>query len=316
MRLLLSLAALLLLTTFAPPELAQPWPNEEARLFAEPILLDPRDQAVRQAGRLVFLGGWHLRSDNFRFGGISAMHVEGGEVTALSDAGDVLRFSLPRAGTAQKVRIFRLPGSQDRHPNVDAEAMALNGRTLWVGLEKQRSVWRYRLPDWSLQKTASPPAMQAWRPNRGLEAMLRLPDGRFLLFEEGVRADGTSELLVFAGDPVEEEPLVRLRYRPPSGYRITDAALLPDGRAVFLNRRLGLPHGISAKVTLARLNGLAEEMTVAGEEIAHLRRPLSVDNMEALSITQEQGRTILWIASDDNFNPLQRTLLMKFALAG
>ena len=43
---------------------------------------------------------------------------------------------------------------------------------------------------------------------------------------------------------------------------------------------------------------------------------LPVDNMEALSVTREGDRTIVWIASDDNFNPLlQRTLLMKFALA-
>ena len=61
---------------------------------------------------------------------------------------------------------------------------------------------------------------------------------------------------------------------------------------------------------------LDEGNVLAGQEIAELRPPVSVDNMEALSITQEKGRTILWIASDDNFSPLQRTLLMKFALDG
>ena len=45
-----------------------------------------------------------------------------------------------------------------------------------------------------------------------------------------------------------------------------------------------------------------------------LQPPLTVDNMEALSVTVENGRTIVWIASDDNFFPLQRTLLLKFAL--
>ena len=52
-----------------------------------------------------------------------------------------------------------------------------------------------------------------------------------------------------------------------------------------------------------------------GRQIADFHRPINVDNMEALSVTREQGRTIVWIASDDNYNPLQRTLLMKFALA-
>jgi hypothetical protein len=36
--------------------------------------------------------------------------------------------------------------------------------------------------------------------------------------------------------------------------------------------------------------------------------------MEALSVTVENGRTIVWMASDDNFGPLQKTLLLKFAL--
>jgi hypothetical protein len=37
--------------------------------------------------------------------------------------------------------------------------------------------------------------------------------------------------------------------------------------------------------------------------------------MEALAVERDGARTIIWIASDDNFNPMQRTLLMKFALA-
>jgi hypothetical protein len=315
MRIAFAIAALLLLATFAPPQMSRPPADGMARLYLDAIPLNPRDESQRQVGRLVYQKGWQLSSDDFRFGGISALHVEGGELTAISDAGDVFRFPTPGSNT-QQVRIFRLPRSREHRPNVDAESLVVEGRKLWVGLETQRSVWRYALPAWSLEHTESPSGMRNWRANRGLEAMLRLPDGRFLLFEEGVSADGTSELLLFDSDPTEKGPPPdRLRYRPPEGYRITDAALLPDGRALFLNRRLGLRHRISAKLTLASLEGLAEGIILEAEEIAHLRRPLNVDNMEALSVTQEQGRTILWIASDDNFTPLQRTLLIKFALA-
>jgi hypothetical protein len=38
--------------------------------------------------------------------------------------------------------------------------------------------------------------------------------------------------------------------------------------------------------------------------------------MEALSVTQEGSRTILWMASDNNYNNVQRTLLLKFLLEG
>jgi hypothetical protein len=41
---------------------------------------------------------------------------------------------------------------------------------------------------------------------------------------------------------------------------------------------------------------------------------MAVDNMEAQSVTRENGRTIVWIASDDNLNPIQRTILLKLAL--
>jgi hypothetical protein len=36
--------------------------------------------------------------------------------------------------------------------------------------------------------------------------------------------------------------------------------------------------------------------------------------MEALSVTGEEGRTIVWLASDDNLNPIQRTILLKLGL--
>ena len=50
-------------------------------------------------------------------------------------------------------------------------------------------------------------------------------------------------------------------------------------------------------------------------ELARLQPPLTIDNMEGVSATIENGRTIVWLVSDDNFTPLQRTLLLKFALA-
>ena len=52
-----------------------------------------------------------------------------------------------------------------------------------------------------------------------------------------------------------------------------------------------------------------------GRELAHFQPPVTTDNYEALSVAEEDGRPIVWIASDDNFMGFQRTLLLKFALA-
>ena len=52
------------------------------------------------------------------------------------------------------------------------------------------------------------------------------------------------------------------------------------------------------------------------EELARLASPYAVDNLEGLAATKgPRGETLLWLISDDNFNPLQRNLLLLFELA-
>ncbi|HSD92174.1 MAG TPA: hypothetical protein VLB11_04020, partial [Methyloceanibacter sp.] len=42
---------------------------------------------------------------------------------------------------------------------------------------------------------------------------------------------------------------------------------------------------------------------------------LNIDNMEAIAAHRtSSGETVLTVMSDDNFNPLQRTLILQFAL--
>ena len=320
MRILLVIALSPLLATFAPPARSSEAPPQPlTRLSFEPVQFDRSDPARRRAGRLVYLGGWAIRSRDARFGGISAMHVEGGQVIALSDAGAVIRFPLPgaRSSRAAIVPLGDGPGSDASKRDRDIEALIVHKGKAWVVFERLNQVWRYAVPNWKSEASAAPPAMKDWPLNEGGEAAVRLGDGRFLLFAEGpVRADGTSAALLFEGDPAIAGSRAReFRYRPPSGYNITDAALLPDGSLLLLHRRFRMTEGVSAKLTLARSPVIGGRDAMSGVEIAHLQPPLAVDNMEALAVTREKGRTIVWIASDDNFNPLQRTILLKFALA-
>lgn len=315
MRVVLALLILLFLGTFAPPALHRAKPPPTFQILAyEPVPLDSRHPERRRLGGLHWLEGWSLESNDPRFGGISALHVEGDLVTALSDAGTLLRFSLP--GPSQVLRIEPLsagPGSADVKGDRDAESMTVHGGRVWVGFERSNAIWRYDLAGWRPEASVRPPAMRRWRSNRGVEAMVRLPGGRFLAFSEG--AGGESPVVLFHGDPARPGTQSEtLRYLNPRGYRITDAALLPDGRLLLLHRRVRLTEGVAAKLAVARLPRLAAGALISGEEIAVLRTPVAVDNMEGLSVTREGGRTIVWIASDDNFNPLQRTLLLKFAL--
>ena len=51
-----------------------------------------------------------------------------------------------------------------------------------------------------------------------------------------------------------------------------------------------------------------------GEPLAIIRPPLNVDNMEGLGIRRGKDEWLIYILSDDNFQVIQKTLLMMFAL--
>jgi hypothetical protein len=314
------LAAWLGLATnvFAPAD--PPLPQAETALLRiAPIALDEAEPDRRQIGRLDYLGGWVLSSASPDFGGLSALHVEAGAVTALSDTGLLYRFAVPDGRAVEPVRIDPLvdgPGSRAHKYNRDTESMVLLGPWLWVGFEHHNMVWRYRRADLRASASARPEPMRAWRGNAGPEAMTRLADGRFLVFCEGLSDNQPlSDAVLFDGDPADPRtPNHLLHYRRVPGYRVSDATTLPDGRIVILNRRFQWLEGFSLAITSADPRGRGAGATIERREVARLAPPLSVDNMEGVSATVENGRTILWLVSDDNFFPLQRTLLLKFAL--
>jgi hypothetical protein len=316
-RILFLLAAAVLLATFAPLSLQRREPPPTVSLVDfEPVALDEGRPEATRLGRLRFLGGWALTSNDQRFGGISALHVERGGVLALSDAGWRIRFPAPDGRRRVRAEIAMMeagPGPAEEKENRDIESLAVAGPDLWAGFEQTNRIWRYDRSTFAVRGSAAPPAMERWNANHGAEAMVRLRDGRFLVFNEG--RGGDSDALLFAGDPsVPGTAAVRLRYRPPAGFRITDAGLLPDGRLVLLHRRVGLFEGFTARLTLARPPAPVPGALIEGEEAAAFEGAVTRDNFEALSVGREGGRTILWLASDDNYNKLQRTLLLKFAI--
>ncbi|MEA3009778.1 MAG: hypothetical protein QOJ91_1470 [Sphingomonadales bacterium] len=319
MRIPFLLVALFLLATFALPSMQHRDPPPAVSLVRfTPIALDEDVPGLKRLGRLDFLGAWTLTSNDVRVGGISALHVEGGEALAMSDAGWRIRFPLPSAGVVVRARVAMVeegPGPPGEKINRDIESLVVQGDSAWLGFEQANAVWRYDRREFRPRSAAAPPAMSRWSDNAGPEAMVRLADGRFLVFAEG-NGGGDSEVALFAGDPsVAGTRARRLRYRPPQGYRVTDAALLPDGRLALLNRKVSLFSGFTARLVVAALPELRDGALIAGEVAAGFDGDITRDNLEGLSVVREGDRTILWVASDDNYNPLQRTLLMKFALA-
>ena len=311
-RVVCGLLFMLLLGTFAPVRLTPPDPPPPVSL----VTFTPLPISSGPHGSLRPLAAWRLESNDWRFGGLSAMHVSGGRVLAVSDSGWMIRFPLAPHGH-RRLMVSPLPGrlgTTASKPDRDVESLVVHGPLLWLGMERRNAVWRFSGPGWREDGRAWPGLMAKWSENRGVETMVRLGDGRFLLIAEGAK-NGFSEALLFLGDPATPgTPALRLRYRPPQGYRVTDGALLPDGRVLLLHRRTKLFEGVTAKLAIAAVSNAKDGDVVIPREIATLAPPGPVDNMEALSVSREGRRTIVWLASDDNYMPLQRTLLLKFAL--
>lgn len=284
------------------------------------VALAPADPARRRVGRLTFMGGVSLTSPDPAFGGFSALHVVGDDVTLLSDGGTIVRFRLRSDGQVEAPHFGALPsgpGTGWRKLDRDSEAMAVDPRTgaVFVAFERANAIWRYSAGFRRAEASVKPGAMRRWRSNGGAESLARRRDGGFVALQEEARSDGQyREGLVWRGDPTGQPPAFRFRYQPPAGFDPADATALPDGRLLVLNRWWGFPYRFANVLVAIDAGAMRPGAAVRGREIARLEAPLTHDNFEGVATTVERGRTIIWLVSDDNQSRWERTLLMKFVL--
>lgn len=306
--------------------------NVSQVIDAEPLPLDSTDPERNRTGSLTYLGGWELKSDNNDFGGFSALsRLPDGRFLAISDSGHMAGFRLSQRGKVTTIIdsfVAQLPGAYARGPDGkvvgfeerDSESITSDPgyRHYWVGYENHGAIRRFNADFMRVSAMVRPPEMKPWPDNGGAEAMVRLADGRFLVFSEARESDiGGTEALLYSGDPTRPGVAVRsFAYLAPQGFRITDAAQLPDGRLLLLHRRLSFPDGFTAVLAIADPDDAQPGALMRSKEIARFEPPLTVDNMEGLLVEDVQGRTIIWLISDDNHMLLQRTLLLKFAYGG
>lgn len=294
------------------------------RMTAERVPLDLRDPARTRAGALTYMGGVRLKSPDRAFGGFSSMRIEGDRFTLLSDGGTFIRFRMGGDWTPRDLAFGDLPdgpGSGWLKSDRDSESMTADPATgqLWVGFENYNAIWRYDADLTRAERSARPAAMRDWSANGGPESMVRLHDGRFVVLGETSRPKGSRigrEGLLFPGDPTMPgiKP-IRFVYMPPNElYDPSDAVQLPDGRLLVLNRRFSVPGLFTAKLTLVDPRAIRPGTVLRGTEIATLAAPLIHDNYEALAVTREGDDTILWLASDDNQQFWEWSLLLKFRI--
>jgi hypothetical protein len=271
------------------------------------------------------LGGLDIARTRLGFGGLSGLHVAPDlTVSVISDLARSaeLELALDEAMRPQGLALRRVGWLRDgagralpRGYAGDAESLArLPDGTWLVGFERWHRIRRHRDLDAPGTYVEAPPGLENAPANAGLESLAVLSDGRWLAVAEDLALPEAPGLTAaWLGGPGAWIPLA---YRPGPGLHPVDAAPLPDGGALVLERGFSLLGGFSGRLVrlpAAALAGAAPGAVLEGEEVLRIADPLPSDNFEGVSVFRHGGRLLVAIVSDDNENRLQRSLLLLFA---
>ena len=279
-------------------------------------------------GPLRPLGGLVLAPDMLGGGGFSGLHLAPDlTLTLISDRGHWAEARLVLDGlTPIGLHPLRHGALRDeagsplpRGFNADAEALArLPDGTWLVAFERRHRIRAYRRLDGPGAYVAPPPGLENAPANGGLESLAVLQDGRLFAIAETFTPPDRPELRhAWLGVPGRWVPLY---WQPAPGFQPTDAAILPDGSALVLERRFSLLGGFSARLVMTApdaLRSARQGAVLHGEAILTLDdAPLPAENWEAVAVTRFQDQTLVALISDDNESILQRSLMLLFAWRG
>jgi hypothetical protein len=318
----LAASLLSLSTALAPLSAADP-----VAVRATPVPLNPSDPRQSVVGRLEYRGGLHLASDDPRFGGLSSIRVlpDGERLAAVTDEGFWLSARLVQSegrleGVAD-VEMGPLLGPDGRpfegKDSRDAESLALlPDGSFVVGFEREHRLLRYPAgtgrPDGVPAVVPPPPGLEAAPFNGGIEALVGLSNERlFALTEYWIEKD---RVVGWTDGP---ESWKRLGFRFEGALRPSDAARLPSGEVLVLERAYNPERGVtSVRVREIRRGRIGPGAALGGRLVAAFAPPVTLDNYEGIAALRgPRGETRVLLVSDDNFNPAQqRTLLLLFAL--
>ena len=293
---------------------------------ATSVPLNPQDPRQRSVGRLDYRGGLHLVSDDPRFGGISSLRVlpDGRRLVAITDEGWWVCARLVHGDRllrgVESVEMGPLLGPDGKVPEGkdarDAESLALlpDGGFI-VGFEREHRLLRYPAgtgrPDGVPAPYPSPPELEKASFNGGIEALVVLRGGAlFALTEYWIDKD---QVVGWTGGPAWR----RLGLRFEQALRPSDAALLPRGDVLILERAYNPQRGIvNVRIRQIDREAIRPGSALGGRLVAEFAPPVTLDNYEGISaVRDESGETHVYLVSDDNLNPAQqRTLLLMFAL--
>lgn len=213
-----------------------------------------------------------------------------------------------------------LDGDGKPAPHWDTESIAQDGGTLYVGLERLNSIVSFDYGKEGINApglpVSIPPEAKTLPFNQGFESMVfvdrKFPLGGTLISISELGLTGSGDIKAFLiGGPTPGIFAVKRT----NEYSIGDAAILPSGDLLILERQYTNDRGVLMRIRRMKLADIKPGAVVDGPTVIEADKRHQIDNMEALSVHQDSsGEIVLTMMSDNNHSERQRTLLLQFIL--
>ncbi len=328
-----ALAGALFAIVFTQAALAAGFTPIEVRAIPIKAFLVGSDQT--HFGALEFRGGLELVSRVGEFGSWSGLDfaADGQTIYAVADTG--LWFSaklVEENGTltgltdAQIAPLLADNGKEFPTKTAgDAEGLRIvhekTGDKALVSFEQTTRIRSYTGPTFA-EATPKPVKLPKYvtgiRRNQGLESIAIAPTGGALggatvtIAERSLDDNGNHRAFILSGPKAGPFSI-----RRSDELDITDAAFLPNGDLLILERRFSFSGGFALHIRRVDGSTIVPGATVDGTVLLAAGSGYQIDNLEGMALrTSATGETLITLISDDNGSMLQRTILLQFALPG
>lgn len=298
---------------------------------AAPIeAFETRDPAQLRFGALQFRGGLALTSKNDAFGGISAIHMEadGARFLAVTDRGSWLRARIVYRGgkpagiaDAEMAPILGADGKPLAARGwYDTESLTELDGLFYVGIERVEQIVRFDIRRHGLAARGEaipvPDDFKSFVRNKSLECLAGEPKesplaGRLVAVAERSLDDaGNLRAFVLKGTEV-----TRFSVKRGDDFEVSDCTVLPPGDLLLLERSFSPARGVAMRIRRIPLAAVKPGAVVDGPAVIQADLGYQIDNMEGIAVHRDaRGDTVITLVSDDNFSPIQRSLLLQFTL--
>ena len=315
--------------------IAESCPAGNQKIAPTPIDIDatsiplwPKGKADDLPTGTRFVGGWVLTSSHHGFGGLSGIDLlPDGNLLTVSDEGAFVWIDMKDDAPAGRGNLAYMRGPDGSYlrgkTDGDSEGLAVSDGIAYVSFER-----RHRIEAFALEAcgAAAQSVLISTLPNdidgvgihenAGAEALAFNAETLQAGFEQVI--NGRSGVISLSDDMASIEMLEPVA----SGYGgplVGMSNALPtasdDGEKITFALRRQFNPIFGNRLTIEARYSNADEYTLTDSAmpVLKLSPPMSVDNFEGIAAKiQPDGSYRLWLISDNNFSPRQRTLLYAF----